>query len=260
MPFSRISFLGVPLDIGGSASEIFEGLGSSAPNRTVSFIEPDVWMHANRLPDYLDKLSQMSLILPDATGVALACSLLTYKKCLPFSFDLTSVAPAFFRKAAAEKIPLAVVGGQPRDDEDSIDKLVEHFPGLNFVAHAHGYGDFGPKIAAILAAQPKAVIVSIHAPRREEFMIALRDAGYKGFVVGCSGFLEHYAHKADYRDCPDWVIKLYLVPLYKLFKEPQRLWQRYIFGYKNFILLFIAAVVKRLARMAQEVIRHFKQK
>jgi exopolysaccharide biosynthesis WecB/TagA/CpsF family protein len=261
MTFSRISFLGLPLDIEGQVADIFEMIKGS-PQHLVNIIGPGAWNIAREQPSYVEKLNQMSLVVPDGQGIALAAHLLTHQECGFYAFDMTGLAPAFFKKMIEDKTPVALVGGKPHDDEDTREKLTHAFQGLNIVATAHGYGDFANKIDAVLAKKPKVVIVSMESPRQEDFLLALRDAGYRGFAIGVGTFFERYASTKldDYHRYPAWVDQYHLMPLYKIYKEPQRLWQRYLHAYKYFMTLAIKELVQQLTSKSERLIQQVTQK
>jgi N-acetylglucosaminyldiphosphoundecaprenol N-acetyl-beta-D-mannosaminyltransferase len=259
MAFTRITFLGLPLDAGVDADDIIAMPGGSKTTRLVTFIGPEAWALAKKNPTYPDMLGSMSLVVVDGFGVALACLLLAGHKCLPVSFDMTSLAKSFFATAAEKRIPLTLVGGQPREDEDAREKLVKAFPDITIVDTIHGYGEFEPKVTAIMGKAPGAVVVSMESPRQEEFMLALRDAGYRGIAVGAGSFIENYASDIDYQDFPTWVGDYYLTPFYKLYKDPKRLWQRYYFGYRYFVFVAAAEAFKRARAWTEATIKLIKK-
>jgi exopolysaccharide biosynthesis WecB/TagA/CpsF family protein len=261
MPFTRISFLGLPLDMKGEAADIFAMLEGKSQARLVDIAGPEAWGMARNNPAYLEDLNHMSLVVPDGLGVALACRLLTGTVCRSFSFDMTGFAREFFKTMAEKKTALALIGGRPHDDEDAREKLNGNFPGLDIVLTLHGYGDFAPKIAAVMANPPQAIVVSMDSPRQEEFLVALRAAGYKGFAIGCGRFLQNYASEdLNYQAYPAWIDTYHLALFYKLYKEPRRLWQRYFHGYRDFILLLAKELVHRLTNKSEAIIQQVTQK
>lgn len=258
MAFTRINLLGLPCDAGGSVQDILKTQSDAGGAQLVALFAPEAWSLAKQDPTYPEKLQRMSAALPDGHGVALACLLLTGHACWPFVFDMTGLAKTFFAEATKNKTPLILVGGQPRDDEDVREKLVKAFPDIQIIDTIHGYGEFEPKIAAIMGKSPQAVIVSMESPRQEEFMLALSGAGYRGLVIGAGSFIETYASDIDYQDYPEWMRPYHLAPLYKLYKEPKRLWRRYYFGYRYFLFLVAVESFKRARRLAETVAERLK--
>ncbi|MDX2028946.1 MAG: WecB/TagA/CpsF family glycosyltransferase [Alphaproteobacteria bacterium] len=244
MSMKRITFLGLPLDVGASVEGVCQLLQKKGKPRLVTFINPAAWALAEKRPEYVPTLEQMSLNLPDGEGVALACRLLTKEDCQRVSFDMTSLADPFLRAVIERKASLMLVGGDPGVDESMHEKLHVHYPELKIVGTFHGYGDFGPKVEGVIAKSPDAVIVAMGAPRQEAFLLALRDAGYKGMAITCGGFFDQYLLADPYY--PRWVDEWNIRFLYRLYKEPGRLWRRYLIEYQVFIKKLVCAIVEKV--------------
>lgn len=259
MAFTRISFFGLPLDVRGNTADLLATMDRTDTSFLVTMVQPDAWKIAADDPTYRPLLDQMSLVLPDGLGVAAACHLITGEKCHSYSFDMTGLAKSFFEKAAQQKTPLVLVGGQPGDDEDARVKLAQHFPNVNIIETMHGYGDFESKIAMVLAKAPHIVLVSMDSPRQEAFMVAMRKAGFKGSAIGCGTFFVDYISAVDYCDYPEWAARYHLAPLYKLLKKPNRLWKRYYKSYRCFYLLLLAELAKKLKKAVEAIIVWFRQ-
>ncbi|HEU0117050.1 MAG TPA: WecB/TagA/CpsF family glycosyltransferase [Alphaproteobacteria bacterium] len=260
MSFKRISFFGLPLDVNGSADDICNLVGEKNPASFITILEPDAWHLAKNNPEYVENLNKLSTVVTDGRFVAFACQFFTRLKCQSMSFDMTSLAKPFFQAAVKAKASIAIVGGQPRDDEDVQEKLKKYFPGIEIVETTHGFGEFAPKIELILAKKPKIVIAAIGAPRQEAFLLALRDAGFKGVAIGCGRFIDHYVEPVDYNEYPEWVDQYHLAPLYRLYREPQRLWQRYIFQYGYFAVLVVKGLFGMLTDKGENVATRLAKK
>lgn len=229
----RINFLGLPLDATVSAEAVCGFLREKTTPRFITFINPGAWALAKKSPAYLNALNHMSFNLADGQGVALVCRWLTGLPCPRTSFDMTSLADPFFRAAIAEKASIMLIGGKPGVDENVHGKLLINYPGINIVGTEHGYGDFEPKIKAILAQSPDVVITGMGTPRQENFLLALKDAGYQGLAITCGGFFDQYLEADPYY--PRWIDQWNLRFAYRLYREPERLWRRYLIDYPFFI-------------------------
>ena len=64
---------------------------------------------------------------------------------------------------------------------------------------------------------------------------------YKGFAIGCGTFIEHYITDCRLSEYPAWIDRFKLMPLYRILKEPQRLWQRYAVQYRYFVFWLLKA-------------------
>jgi N-acetylglucosaminyldiphosphoundecaprenol N-acetyl-beta-D-mannosaminyltransferase len=250
MTIQRIDFLDLPLDTGAKAEDLPRLMREKGKTRLVTFVNPAAWALARRNPGYVTALHAMSLIVPDGEGVARACRWLTSYECMRLSFDMTSLADIFFKTLVEDNGSLMLIGGNPGVDEAMHEKLHFNYPKLNIVGTTHGYDDFAPKISRIIEAAPDAVLVGVGSPRQEEFLVALCDAGYKGFAVTCGGFFDQYL-KAEYY-YPQWVDYWNLRFAWRLYKEPQRLWRRYLIDYQIFIWRVLKALAQKIVPIGKK--------
>lgn len=240
----RLRFLDLPLDVGVDIEAICAKLRERSGPFNVSFINPFAWSVAQRDPAFVDTLERLSLVMADGVGVAYACRALTRAPCERISFDMSSLADPFFRTLREAGLTLALVGGRPGIDESVKDKLELHYPGIRIVETAHGYNDLEPKIDSIISKSPDAVLVGMGAPRQEQFLIALRDAGYQGFAITCGGFFDQYLVSEKYY--PDWIDRWNMRFVYRLYKEPGRLWRRYLVDYQVYVKRLLRELAQKL--------------
>lgn len=240
MTSERIDFLGLPLNTGVTIADICALMKDKNGPHLVSFINPASWALSKRNADYGKALEGMSYVLPDGQGVALACRWLTGQKAPRISFDMSSLADPFFKAASEAGATVVLAGGKPGVDEHTQEKLRTHYPNLKIIGTQHGFAELAPKIVAILKLAPDAVVVGMGSPRQEMFLIALRASGYKGLAITCGGFFDQYLEADDYY--PKWINQLHLRFAWRLFKEPKRLWRRYLIDYQLFIWRFLQAL------------------
>jgi N-acetylglucosaminyldiphosphoundecaprenol N-acetyl-beta-D-mannosaminyltransferase len=241
----RIEFLGMPLDTGVAREDVCDLIATKGRLRLVTFINPLAWRLAIEHPEYLPALKSMTYVLPDGEGVARACRLLTEKPCPRISFDMTSLADEFFKRATVEGASIMIVGGHPGVDEGVQGKLVAKYRDIKIAGTAHGYDDFEPKIADVIEKQPDIVVVGMGSPRQENFLIALRDAGFTGLAITCGGFFDQYLESDEYY--PSWVDHWNLRFAWRLCMEPRRLWRRYLIDYQTFIRIAGEALFRKFA-------------
>jgi len=255
MSVERVEFLGLPLDLGLSIESLCQELRHKGEPRLMGYISPSSWAVAKRNPEFVEALRQMTSIRAGGEGVARACQWLMDVRCPRISFDMTSLADPFFKMAIAEKATVMLIGGDPGVDEQMQDKLKLNYPELNVVATAHGYDEFAPKIAAVQQYAPDVVIVGMGSPRQEQFLIALRGAGYKGLAIACGGFFDQYLEADDYY--PAWIDRWNLRFAWRFYKEPRRLWRRYLIDYQFFVWEALKALAGKYtpARVKQLIVK-----
>ena len=108
------------------------------------------------------------------------------------------------------------------------EKLREIYPGLKIVGRRHGY--FGADeedaiVEEINAADADVVWVALGVPKEYEFCVHHKDRLKAGWIVtagGCFNFVTGH-----YRRAPEWMQAASLEWLYRLWREPKRLWKRY---------------------------------
>lgn len=139
------------------------------------------------------------------------------------SFDMTSLAPIVFSYAAKTGRSVAIVATKQEMVEKAVVNLKNSFKGLNIVYYRNGYfkseeekDDEAKKIVSI---HPGILIVGMGIVLQEQFLLKVKNAGYKGLGFTCGGFIHQTAQdKADYY--PDWVDKYGLRFFYRMYKEP----------------------------------------
>lgn len=249
--FSRIDLLGLPLDAGVEQAHILNLLDKK-DSALISFINPAAWALAKRKPDYRRALEQMNFVLPDGIGVCLACQTLKNIECERISFDMSSLADPFLKKIAENNLSLFLLGGSDGVALNIQKKLSIKYCDLNIVGIESGFGDWDIKIANILAANPNVVLVGMGAPTQEEFILALRAKGYSGLAISCGGFFDQYLLADNYY--PALINKLHVRFAYRLYKEPHRLWRRYLLDYPTFVWSYLKALVTKFLKRVYDKI------
>jgi exopolysaccharide biosynthesis WecB/TagA/CpsF family protein len=108
------------------------------------------------------------------------------------------------------------------------ERLAEIYPGLKIVGRHHGYFSADQEdaiVEEINAADADVVWVALGVPKEYEFCVKHKDRLKAGWVVtagGCFNFVTGH-----YRRAPQWMQAMSLEWLYRLWREPKRLWKRY---------------------------------
>jgi exopolysaccharide biosynthesis WecB/TagA/CpsF family protein len=257
MPFKRVSFLGLPIDVGGDVSDLCGLLREKRSLQLVTFIGPEAWSLAANNSQYAADLERMSLVLPNGWGVALASRGMIRENCQPLGLHVPFLAKMFFETLIDNKLTLGLVGGGPGTEDDIHGKLALRYPGLKFGQTMHGFGDIAAKVATLTKKSPDVLIVGMQSPRKEAFLAALRDAGYKGVVVADSGFFDHfdlYPNVLTADPCPGWVDRYNMRHLYQLYTKPQSLWRRYGVDYPLFLVAAAKTLIDELAEMRRKTV------
>lgn len=220
---------------------------------TASFVNPQAWSVVKRYPDYRDQLNALDAVLADGIGVVKASRWLGYK-IVRLSLDATSLYEPLMRDCVARAVKLYIIGAAPNAPGSgqpvaalAAARMQTDFPGLRVAGYRHGHladqTAEADAIKAILASEADLVICGMGVPRQEAFMLALKEAGFRGAVFSCGGFLDQLI--AGERYYPAWVDRFDLRWLYRLTMEPRRLGRRYLLEYWPFIGAILLELISR---------------
>lgn len=139
--------------------------------------------------------------------------------------------------------------GSTRDTLDLMkDNLMKEYPYLNIVGMKESY--FRPLteeedkeiVDEINSLKPDLIWVGLGAPRQEKWMYEHREKIKSSLMIGVGGAFAIYADLVD--RAPLWMQKHGLEWLYRLIKEPGRLWKRYLVTNFKFIFYLICDRLK----------------
>jgi len=140
-------------------------------------------------------------------------------------------------------------GGRDGVADQLAERLTARFPGLRIV------GTYAPPfrplteqeddevVAAINAAEPDLVWIGLSTPKQERWMAGHRARLVAPALLGVGAAFD--IHAGNLRQAPLWVQGHGLEWLYRLYREPGRLWRRYA----SMIPRFLFAIVRRRPRL-----------
>ncbi len=137
----------------------------------------------------------------------LMCKLinLLWRRSIPrLSFDMSGMAVDLFRlldEAAGDKT-VYFIGAKQEELEKSVAQIRRSYPRMAVAGYRNGYfldvDDRRRAIRDIVDSGADFAIVGMGAPLQEQFALDLRDAGFKGIVFTCGGFLHQTADRINY--------------------------------------------------------------
>jgi N-acetylglucosaminyldiphosphoundecaprenol N-acetyl-beta-D-mannosaminyltransferase len=119
-------------------------------------------------------------------------------------------------------------------------KAKEEFPNVTVNVYSPPYKavfskeDNATMIANVNEHSPDVLFVGMTAPKQEKWAYTHFKHLKTGHVCSIGAVFDFYAGKVE--RAPSWMINLGLEWLYRLLKEPKRLWRRYIIGNTKFLL------------------------
>lgn len=171
---------------------------------------------------------------------------LLWKRNIPrLSFDMSGMAVDLFARLNENEETVYFIGSKQDLLEATIDQIRKSYPNMHIAGFRNGYfqdaDDRKQQIDQIVKLNPDFTIVGMGSPIQEQFSLDLKDAGYKGIVFTCGGFLHQTADGINYY--PEWINRYNLRAFYRLFKE-KGLWKRLYNVLIQFPILFIYDSIK----------------
>lgn len=161
-------------------------------------------------------------IMVDGSILAVAIRLLYGVKVRRRSFDMTSIASFLFQHAISESESIYIVGAKQEQVEHSIKILKRHYPELQIAGYRNGYfsskKEMEEECRKIVHINPAFTIVGMGTPIQEQFLLQLKESGYKGIGFTCGGFISQLSLKGIHY-YPQWANKYNLRFLYRFYKE-----------------------------------------
>lgn len=221
------------LDFGTTLADLTLGLGAGKSQRKVNFLNANNANIAQNDQAYREALAR-SDVLPDGIGVDIAAKMLAGAK-FPANLNGTDLVPAFF-VFVSRPLKIALVGAKP----DVLQKALVNFQALTpwheFKAISDGYFDAteAPRVLADLAAfKPDVTLVAMGSPAQEKWIDAQFGPEHGKIVFGVGALFDFVSGTVP--RAPRFFRELRLEWVYRLAKEPGRLWRRYIVGNPVFL-------------------------
>jgi N-acetylglucosaminyldiphosphoundecaprenol N-acetyl-beta-D-mannosaminyltransferase len=177
---------------------------------------------------------RFDIVATDGIAMVQGVKWLHHLPVVRLSFDSTSLAPPILRLVERYDGSVVLCGGQPGVAERAAQVLRAGYSRLRIVATFDGYTDAEVQIAQICRLSPQLVICGMGPVRQEWFLTTLADWGWSGVGITCGGYLDQLGQGLQYY--PAAINALNLRWAYRLYKEPGRLWRRYLLDYPRFAM------------------------
>jgi N-acetylglucosaminyldiphosphoundecaprenol N-acetyl-beta-D-mannosaminyltransferase len=156
------------------------------------------------------------------------------------------------RRAGAASLRVFLLGGQAGVAALAAERLSRSIPGLQIA------GTLAPRIDmseprerrahivdAVRDARPDLVVVGLGAPKQELFIHESREALRPAVLLGLGASIDFVA--GTVARAPAWMSRSGLEWLYRLAREPRRLWRRYVLKDPKFALILLRTMVAQRA-------------
>jgi N-acetylglucosaminyldiphosphoundecaprenol N-acetyl-beta-D-mannosaminyltransferase len=190
-------------------------------------------------PSYAEVLRRGALVLNDGKGMLLAARLVGRR--FPADLNGNFFTPLLLGLAADRGWPVYFLGAKPGVAAAAAVLAEDRHPGLKVVGAHDGYvtpATEADVISEIKSSGAALLLVGMGNPYQERWLDRCLPATEARLGAGVGAFFDFQTgHVAR---APGWMNRIGLEWLYRLGKEPGRLWRRYVVGNP----LFVARVVR----------------
>ncbi len=246
---STVEVLGVPLAVSdyGEVIDWMDATIAAGERAYLTAAAVNLVMSAQENPQARAAALGATLAVPDGQPLVWALRALGHPRATRvYGPDLMA---HFCAHAAAAGIPIYLYGGRtPEALEQLQQRLRERFPGLRIV------GGYSPPFRPLTVAEEDQVIAEINSsgaavvwvgtgqPKQEEWMFRMRPRLLAPLLVGVGAAFDFHAGLVS--QAPRWMQRAGLEWLYRVSREPRRLWRRYAHQNPRFIAGFARQYVR----------------
>lgn len=203
---------------------------------------------------YRRVLQQAALVTPDGMPLVIGLRLLG-EGAQPRVYG-PDLMLACCERAASFNLPVYLYGGTEGQLEKMADFLGQRCPKLSIA------GAYSPPFRALSAEEEiadrdriirsgaKVVFVGLGCPKQEQWMA--RQQGYlPAVMIGVGAAFSFFSGEVS--QAPRWMMAWGLEWLYRLSREPQRLWRRYLINNPAFLGLFTLQLLRHYCQLAIKI-------
>ncbi len=238
----RTRVLGVPVDALTTSTALERAVELAKDRTTASYavaINPEKTFAIRQNPELARFVENASLALPDGIGVAWASRLLNGRKIerVPGA----DLAEAVCARSGAEGLNLFFFGAKEEASVAAVAELRRRYPDIRVVGRRNGYvktEEMDALTQEIADSNADVLLVALGSPRQERWIAEHAARTKVGLCLGVGGTLDTFAGTVK-RAPLSWQ-KMNLEWLYRLLKQPSRIWRCRLLAY------FAAEVFVRL--------------
>jgi exopolysaccharide biosynthesis WecB/TagA/CpsF family protein len=174
------------------------------------------------------------LTLADGVGVDLASRLL-HGAMFPENLNGTDLVPGLL-KNVSRPLKVGLIGARREVAQQALEGFSSLCPQHSFTLYADGFfkPEQEPAILARLANdRPDVLLVAMGVPRQELWIQNRIAPQHCTIPIAVGALFDLFTGTVP--RAPDWMLKLRIEWLYRLRREPRRLWRRYLIGNPKFV-------------------------
>ena len=218
-----------------SAARFLVGKAAAGERLQVFFVNAHCVNVAARDPGYAQLLSAAPFLFADGAGMALAARV---SGCpLKHNVNGTDLFPELCAASAAAAVPIAFLGARRGVAATCAALMEARHPGLRVAWVADGYltqVEEGTRLGELNTSGARLLFVAKGVPEQERWIAAHAAQLTVPVVLGVGALLDFYSGAIP--RAPLLLRRLRLEWLYRLTREPRRLFRRYVIGNPEFIV------------------------
>ncbi len=197
------------------------------------------YCEAKKDKEFLKALLDSTVLLPDGVSMVLAAKLLNRQTIQKIAG--ADIHQHLLTQANLKKQKVFYLGASESTLQLITTKLKKEFPNIVVTSYSPPYKKVFSKednalmLKHINAFKPEVLFVGMTAPKQEKWVHAHKAMAQANTIVSIGAVFDFYAGTVN--RAPKWMIKLGLEWLYRLVKEPKRMWRRYLIGNTRFLFL-----------------------
>lgn len=232
---SKEDILGIKINVssfGGILAKIEHAVSENG-KIVITYLTPHIANYCYRNTEFGDMLNQFDLIYADGIGIVIASRL--NGGCLRERITLPDYINDLCDFLIKKNMSVYLLGARPSTIDDVARKLKEKHPSLDIAGYHDGYFGYenNNTIEKINKAGPNLLLVGMGLPYQEKWAHRNKDLLDVNAIWICGGLFDIVSNRI--RRAPCWMLKNNLEWLYRLYREPRRLWKRYLLGIPVFI-------------------------
>jgi N-acetylglucosaminyldiphosphoundecaprenol N-acetyl-beta-D-mannosaminyltransferase len=157
------------------------------------------------------------------------------------------------RRASERGWAMYFLGAREESVRGVVERFTSKYPGLRVAGYRNGYFDASESAAIaelIKQSSTDLLFVAMGSPAQERWITSNLEATGARFALGVGGSFDHVTGLA--RRAPGWMQRSGLEWLYRLIREPRRLWRRYLVGNSIFLWLVLRQRLRSVDRRLPE--------
>ncbi len=201
----------------------------------VPFVNPHCLNIAHGDAEYRRILQQADYVLPDGSGIRVACRLKQQR--LAGNVNGTDLFPRLCARLAQTKQGIFLLGAGPEVAETVARNMQARFPGLNIAGTHDGYfmpAEESAVIRQINTSGASILLVAMGVPLQEKWLARNASRLHIPVCMGVGGLFDFYSDRIP--RAPMWLREVGLEWTWRLLQEPGRMWRRYVIGNPLFVL------------------------